>query len=217
MVPPVSRETDDEDVVYVVDDNPGVCEALQALFAAAGQACRVYPSGLAFIDALNAGFRGCVLLDQSMPGKTGLEVMETLRAKTPGLPVVMMTAQGDVALAVRAMKAGAFDFIEKPWRRGELFDALERAMRASLATRAQMAASAKARATLDQLTDREREVFDEIVTGATNKAIARKLRISQRTVEHHRASIMQKSQADNIVDLVRLSFQAGQTPAALYG
>jgi len=196
-------------VVHVIDDDVGVRQSLAFLLSTAGLAVRVHESAVAFLDALPAVQDGCIVTDVRMPGMDGLELQRRLRENKIGLPVIVMTGHGDVALAVEAMKAGAVDFIEKPFDDEVLLGAI----RAALARRTKAAANetrrTQIRRRLDLLSEREREVLDGLVAGKPNKIIAYDLGISARTVEVYRANVMTKMQADSLSELVRMVLLAG--------
>jgi two-component system response regulator FixJ len=196
-------------VVHVIDDDVGVRQSLAFLLSTAGLAVRVHESAVAFLAALPSAQDGCIVTDVRMPGMDGLELQRRLREKKIGLPVIVMTGHGDVALAVEAMKAGAADFIEKPFDDEILLSAI----RAALARHAQSAESegrrTAIRARLGLLSEREREVLDGLVAGKPNKIIAYDLGISARTVEVYRANVMTKMQADSLSELVRMVLLSG--------
>jgi two-component system response regulator FixJ len=191
-------------VVHVIDDDVDVRQSLAFLLSTAGFAVRVHESAVAFLDALPTAQDGCIVTDVRMPGMDGLELQHRLRENRIGLPVIVMTGHGDVALAVEAMKAGAVDFIEKPFDDEVLLGAI----RSALARHAKVAESetrrSQIRARLDLLSGREREVLEGLVAGKANKVIAYDLGISARTVEVYRANVMTKMQADSLSELVRM-------------
>lgn len=191
-------------VVHVIDDDVGVRQSLAFLLSTAGLAVRVHESAVAFLAALPNAQDGCIVTDVRMPDMDGLELQRRLRANKIGLPVIVMTGHGDVALAVEAMKAGAVDFIEKPFDD----EVLIAAIRSALARHARSAENegrrAEVRGRLDLLSEREREVLDGLVAGKPNKIIAYDLGISARTVEVYRANVMTKMRADSLSELVRM-------------
>lgn len=194
------------DTVHLIDDDEDVRRALSFLLGTAGLAVRVYESAAAFLQQDHKAVRGCIVTDVRMPGIDGLELLRRLKASGSTLPVVVMTGHADVPLAVAAMKAGALDFIEKPF--GD--DTLLAAIQAALARRDQAGAQAgQVRERLNALTPREREVLDGLVAGHPNKTIAYDLGLSPRTVEVHRANVMTKMGASSLSELVRLTLQAG--------
>jgi two-component system, LuxR family, response regulator FixJ len=197
--------------VYVVDDDDAVRGSLEALLLAKGYAVKTFGSAEEFLAAYTAGTPGCALFDLRMPGMDGLALLEQLRGKGATLPVVMVTGHGDVPLAVRAMKAGASDFVEKPYTSEIILDVVVRALNSSKTGFADIdtaAVSSRAAA----LTPRERDVLEQLVIGHPNKIIAFELKISPRTVEIHRANLMKKMHADSLSHLVRMALAAGIGP-----
>lgn len=197
--------------VYVVDDDQGMRDSLRFLLESAGFAVEAYASARAFLEAGGAGKSGCLLTDVRMPEMNGLELQEKLAAGGSRLSVILMTGHADVPMAVGAMRAGAFDFIEKPFADEALLDSIRRALEKARA-RAQMppaTAPAEVARRLGALTPREREVLDHLVRGSPHKVIAHALSISPRTVEVHRARIMQKMEARNLAHLVQLMLTGG--------
>jgi len=193
--------------VFLVDDDPSVRRGVSALLKAADYAVSVFGSGDEFLAQLSAlPLAGAVLLvDVRMPGIHGLDLQAKLRGDNIALPVVVMTAHGDIPMAVRAMQNGAADFLEKPFTIDEVVAALSRAFATGGAAQAANAAPAELTARLESLTPREREVMIETVKGATSKEIARTLDLSPRTVEVHRQKIMSKMQAGSVAELVRFT------------
>jgi two-component system response regulator FixJ len=190
--------------VHVVDDDDDLRESLKALLDAAGFRCSNYASARAFLEA--GATSGCALVDVRMPEVDGLALLNELSSRKSRLPVIIMTGFADVPLAVRAMKAGAVDFVEKPTPPEVLIGAVRRALERAQASDA---AQPEARARLDRLTDRETDVLKLLVVGDSNKVVAHKLGISSRTVEIHRARLMEKLEAAKLADLVRLALAAG--------
>ena len=193
-------------VVHLIDDDDAVRQALSFMLTAAGFAVRVYDSATTFLDVLPTVQPGCVVTDVRMPGIDGLELQRRLKALQIGLPVIIMTGHGDVPLAVEAMKAGAVDFIEKPFSDTALLSAIRIAAvrHTKDSRRGEEIASIKGR--LTTLTARETEVLDGLVSGLPNKTIAYDLNISARTVEVHRANLMAKMGAGSLSELVRMTF-----------
>ena len=174
-----------------------------------GIASRPYSSGEEFLAHIDPGHRGCILLDVRMPGVSGLEVQQRLLDRREQLPVIMITGHGDVPMAIAAMKAGAFDFIEKPFKNEVLLEAIERAL-AQVRQVHEKSAIADARSErLAQLTPRERQVLEKLILGQPNKVIGYELGISPRTVEIHRARVMEKMQARSLSELVRMALALG--------
>jgi len=199
-------------VVHVVDDDDAVRESLQLLLEAEGIRVQAHVSADDFLQDFTPAGPGCILCDLRMPGTDGIGLLKVLGARSSRVPVVMMTGFGDVEHAVLAMKAGAFDFIEKPFRRTLLLDVVQRALEAAQATAAETAAQDDARDRVAGLTDREREVLQLLVAGKANKVIAHVLGISPRTVEIHRARVMEKMGVRSLSEVVRLALAAGVLP-----
>jgi two-component system response regulator FixJ len=208
------RKTSGGPTVFIVDDDDAVRDSLGALVESAGLTAEPFASGIQFLDALGPERTGCVLLDVQMPDLGGLEIQERLAASQPALHVIIITGHGDVPLAVKAMKAGAVDFIEKPFDDGVLLDCVQRALAESQRGQAGEAAAAGLEG-LGQLTPRERDVLHQLIVGNPNKVIAYELGISPRTVEVHRARVMEKMQAKSLSHLVRMALAAGVDPEGL--
>ena len=201
-------------VVHVVDDDAPMRESLAFLLDSDGLEARVYESAAALLARAGDLEAGCIVTDIRMPGMNGLDMVRELKKLGVARPVVVLTGHADVSLAVEAMKAGVVDFLEKPFDDG----ALLRVVRNALAQGEGAACRAKERAELAerlvQLTTREREVFDRVVAGDSNKAAATKLGISPRTVEIYRANVMTKMQADSLSELVRMALALEQPEGA---
>ncbi|BBK32702.1 LuxR family two component transcriptional regulator [Stella humosa] len=198
-----------ERTVHVVDDDQGVRDGLSMLLRSARFAVETYSSGPAFL-ARAADLRpGCVLLDIRMPEMSGLELQQELRRRRILLPVIVMTGHGDVAVAVQAMKAGAVDFVEKPFDEDQLLGLVEAALAAAATTHRRARDAAEAAALVATLSHRERDVLDGLVSGRSNKQIAFDLDISPRTVEIYRANMMEKLQARTVSAAVRVAILAG--------
>lgn len=198
--------------VYIVDDDEAVRDSLQVLLDAVGYETQAFSCGPDFLEACQSGFKGCVLLDVRMPRMSGLEVQERLRTVCPDLPVIIITGHGDIAMAVGAMKAGALDFVEKPFHEETLLACIEAALKQAEQTDRRNALNADARRSIERLTPREHDVLEQLVIGRPNKVIAYELGCSPRTVEIHRARIMEKTGAKSLSHLVRLSLAAGIDP-----
>jgi two-component system response regulator FixJ len=191
-------------VVHVIDDDIDVRQSLAFLLSTAGLAVRVYESAVAFLKALPHVQDGCIVTDVRMPEMDGLELQRKLTAAKSTMPVIVITGHGDVALAVEAMKAGAVDFIEKPFDDEHLLSAIRSALAHHEGDRERGSKAAEIRSRLVLLSDRERQVLDGLVAGKPNKVIAYDLGISARTVEIYRANVMTKMQADSLSSLVRM-------------
>jgi FixJ family two-component response regulator len=189
------------DTVFIVDDDASVRDALSLMLSLRGYATATFASAEDFLAALRPDWRGCVVLDLRMPGMSGLELQQALAERGPTLPVIVITAHGDVAAARRAFLADAVDFIEKPFDGEQLIAAVETALAAPRAVASAQASTAPVAA---QLSGREREVMALMVKGLHNRRIAQELGISPRTVEVHKARVMEKLGVRNLVDLVRL-------------
>jgi len=197
------RPTTDAPIVYIVDDNEGVRETIKSLFESIDQAVEAFGSARAFLDAYPVGQAGCLIADVRMPEMSGLELHEEMRRRDIDLPVIIITGFGDVEMAVNAMKAGAADFIAKPYKEQELLDRVQKAISRSLETRRAVGREQEVRQRLARLTPREREVLDLVVAGEPNKRIAHRLALSEKTVEFHRANIMRKLEARSVAELVK--------------
>jgi two-component system response regulator FixJ len=203
----------EEPRVYVVDDDEAVRDSLSVLLAAQGYRVNSYRSAPAFLAAAPALPPGCLIADIRMPEMDGLELQQRLNERSFSFPMIVITGHGDVPLAVRAMKAGAVDFIEKPFTAEAILAAIEAGLARLATPQSHTALADVAAARLALLSSREREVLDGLVAGLPNKAIAYDLAISPRTVEIHRARIMQKMQAKSLSELVRLALAAGVAPS----
>ncbi|MFH6783284.1 MULTISPECIES: response regulator FixJ [Methylobacterium] len=197
------------ELVHVVDDDPAMRDSLAFLLETAGFAVRLYDSGTELLERLATVVSGCILTDIRMPGIDGLDLIRRLRETGNTLPVVVMTGHGDVALAVEAMKRGACDFIEKPFDDEVLLRALRYALSPGRTATAADPAVQDFLRRVETLSERERQVLDRLVAGATSKEIGRALDISPRTVEIYRAKLMGKTQAATLQDLVRRAVLAG--------
>jgi two-component system response regulator FixJ len=202
-----------EPTIFIVDDDDGVRDSLQLLLQAAGfQQIGAYESSLRFLDAAEPRPGDCLLLDVRMPDMDGLELQAELNRRALRLPVIVMTGHGDVPIAVRAMKAGAADFIEKPFTDDLLIDCVRRALALSAETLRLSEEASEILRRLQTLTAREREVLEGMVAGHPNKVIAHDLGISPRTVEIHRARVMEKMDARSLSALVRMALAVGIVP-----
>ena len=200
-------------VVYIVDDDDSLRSALQRLLTAAGYGVTGYASAGEFLLRPPADTPGCLLLDLRMPGPSGLDLQQVLDQHGIRLPVIFLTGHGDLATGVRAMKAGAVDFLTKPVEREPLLEAIERALALDAARRADSAAEAELQNRFARLTTRERDVFDLVVAGKLNKQIADLLGIGERTVKAQRAQVMTKLGAANAAELGRIAAQLGRRSA----
>ena len=199
---------DGEVTVFVVDDDPGVLDALGLLLRSDGLRSLGFASAAAFLEAYDPDVPGCLILDLRMPEMSGAELQSRLRSMDSDLPVIFVTAHGDVPTAVSAMKAGAVDFIQKPFTDEKLLDKVHQALELDVRRRRERAGLEAIRGHLESLTPREREVLALVVEGKHNKNIARALGISQRTVEAHRARLMHKMDASSVPSLVKQVMRA---------
>lgn len=200
--------------VFIVDDDEGVRESLSWLISSIGMNVETFASAQAFLDAYNQGRPGCLLADVRMPGMSGLELQKHLAAQAICLPVIVVTGHGDVQMAVRAMKDGAFDFIEKPFNDQVMLDLVNRAVGECERRQHEQMNRLDVQARVDLLTPRELQVMDKIVAGNTNKQIAHSLDISDKTVEAHRAKVMEKLQVTSLAELIhKVMILKANTPA----
>jgi FixJ family two-component response regulator len=199
-----------ESHVYVIDDDQAVRDSLALLLKSMGQKARLFDSAQAFLDQFDPDMKGCIVLDIRMPGMSGVELQHRLKAMRCSLPVIFVTGHGDVPMAVEAMHQGAFDFIQKPFRDQELLDRINQALAWDQEHRSEDERRRSVEERFGSLTPREREVMDCVVRGLANKVIAMDLDLSQRTVEIHRARVMEKMNARSLADLVRMSLLISQ-------
>jgi FixJ family two-component response regulator len=207
---------DSEPAVFVVDDDEALCESLQWLLEPEGLRVRTFSSAEVFLSQVSPRQAGCLVLDVRMRGMSGLDLQARLVESGATMPVIILTGHGDVPMAVRAVKAGALEFLEKPVNDQVLLGCIRRALAEDAAARAQRAAREDAQTRIRTLTPREREVMELVVTGYANKRIASRLGICEKTVEVHRRRVMQKMGVRTAVDLVRLAVSqevSSQEPA----
>jgi RNA polymerase sigma factor (sigma-70 family) len=191
-------------VVMVVDDDAGVRNAMRILLKSVGIDATLYASAQEFLAAWQPSQPGCLVLDIRMPGMSGLELQQQLNLRGAVVPVIFMTGHGDIPMAVEAMQHGAFDFLQKPFRDQDLLDRIQRAIARDAERRQSLGEHTRIRSHLESLTAREREVLDLMVKGKQNKQIAQDLGVSPRTVEIHRARVMEKMDAHSVAELVRM-------------
>lgn len=199
-----------QSTVFVVDDDEAMRESLTWLIESVGLKVETFASADSFLQAYYPGRSGCLLLDVRMPGMSGLELQGHLQDQQITLPVIMITGHGDVPMAVRAMKAGAIDFIEKPFNDEQLLESIRNALAVDDTRRDEQSFKADIASRLELLTPRETEVMDMVTAGKSNKEIANALGVSAKTVEAHRAKVMEKMQAGSLAELVRLVLSAHQ-------
>lgn len=206
-MPPAPDERDP--LLYVVDDDDGFRDSLLTLLAGEKLRLVAAESADAFLEKVTAELPGCALVDLAMPGRDGMSVLAALRARDIKLPVIVMTGHGDVTSAVRAMKAGAVDFIEKPFDRDDLLGRIAAGIELSRRIADKAAEIQAFRDRVARLTERERDVFERLLLGKPSKIIAHELSISPRTVELHRAHVMRKLEVAGVPDLIRAAMRAG--------
>ena len=195
--------SNEEPLVYVIDDDEAVRDSLAILLESVGLAHEVYGSALDFLDAYDPDRHACIVSDIRMPGMSGLELQQRLLESHSEAPLIFITGHGDVPMAVTAMKRGAADFIQKPFRDQELIDRIHQALEQDKARRAARREEREIRERIKTLTPREAEVMERVVSGQANKVIAMDLGVSQRTVELHRARVMRKLRMRSLAELVQ--------------
>jgi two-component system response regulator FixJ len=195
--------------VYIVDDDAAVRDSMAQLLGMHGYETRQFADAAGYLDEAEKLPKGCLLLDIRMPGMSGMELQEELRRRGRDEPIVFVTGHGDIGLAVKAMKAGATDFLQKPCEEQELIEAVRMALAGRHQSLPAGEGDERAKAALSRLTEREREILRYVSQGLTSKAIAQRLGISVRTVDIHRANIMNKTDTRNVVELVRLALASG--------
>jgi two-component system response regulator FixJ len=198
--------------VYVVDDDDGMRRALDALLSTVGYGTAVYSRPAEFLSNFKIDSPGCLVLDIRMPDMSGLELQQQLNRMGSMLPIIFITGHGDVPMAVQAMKEGAFEFIQKPFRDQDLLDRVNHALKQDAENRGTVARRAEVLHRLECLTPRERQVMEMVVEGAANKVIAIDLELSERTVEIHRAKVMEKMGARSVAHLVKLHMALTDKP-----
>ena len=202
--PAGNREDGRPVTVYIVDDDAAVRDSLCLLLKSLGLAALPYGSAAEFLAGYDPEQPGCVVLDVRMPGMSGLELQHELNRRGTIIPVIFVTGHGDVPMAVEAMRHGAFEFLQKPFREQDLIDCVQRAIARDSRNRAQLGEKEQIRARLKTLTIREAEVLRLVIQGKANKVVAGDLGISQRTVEVHRANLMEKMRASSLAQLVKM-------------
>ena len=204
----MAQKQEKQPTVFIVDDDPAIRFAMQALMDSVNVEHEIFASGDEFLENVDERRAGCLVLDIRMPGLGGLELQEELLNRGSTLPIIFITGHGDVPMAVEAMQKGAVDFIQKPFRDQDLLDRIREALKTDQERREEQQKHTEVAERLARLTNREREVFDLVVTGKPNKVIAYELGVSQRTVEIHRARVMEKMQARSLADLVKMHMTA---------
>src|SRR5207302_190513 len=196
-------------IVFVVDDDASVREGLGSLIRSAGLRVETFASAQEFLARSRADVPSCLVLDVRLPGLSGLDLQKRMAEVNIEMPIIFITGHGDIPTSVQAMKAGAVEFLTKPFVDRDLLDAIQQAIKRDRAARRQRAGMAELHARYESLTPREREVLELVVSGLLNKQVAAELGISEITIKVHRAQVMQKMQAESLADLVRMSEKLG--------
>ena len=194
-----------DSIVFVIDDDPSIRQAIESLIRSVGMHVRTFASAQEFMSSTRPDAPACLVLDVRMPGLSGLDLQRELLTAGIRIPVIFITGHGDIPMSVRAMKAGAVEFLTKPFRDQDLLDAISQALERDRTMRSQYAELAELRSRFEQLTPREREVMELVVSGLLNKQIAARLNISEITVKLHRHQVMEKMKADSLAELVRIA------------
>jgi FixJ family two-component response regulator len=202
----------DDSIVFIVDDDPSMREALTRLLGTVGVRTQAFTTAQEFLSATRPDTSSCLVLDVRLPGLSGLDLQRELANTDPPIQIVFTTAHGDIPMTVQALKAGAVDFLTKPFRDQELLDAVQQAIGRDRAARHQRKELSELRRRYESLTPRERQVMPLVVTGMLNKQIAAELRTSEATVKAHRAQLMHKMTADSVAQLVRMAEGLGLPP-----
>lgn len=200
-----------EPIVFVVDDDASVCKALDRLVRSVGLKAETFPSAKDFLRREPHNGPSCLVLDIRMPGLSGLDLQRELAAKDYSIPIIFITGHGDIPMSVQAMKAGAVDFLPKPFSDQELLDVIYAALEKDTLAREERAELSKIQRRIGSLTPREHEVFVRVVTGMLNKQIASELGASEKTIKVHRARVMEKMGVQSLAELVHLAEKAGTT------
>jgi len=200
--------------VFIVDDDNGVRSSIRVLLKSVGIASTALASAQEFLASFDPRQPGCLVLDIRMPGMSGLELQQRLNLSGAVIPVIFITGHGDIPMAVEAMQHGAFDFLQKPFRDQDLIDRIQRALARDRDNRAALQEHGRVQARLESLTPREREVLELMTQGKQNKVMAAELGLSQRTVEIHRAHVMEKMGANSVAQLVRMVLDAKSAATA---
>lgn len=191
--------------IFIVDDDPDILESIRTLLEASGNVVKSFSSARQFLERYTRTLDSCLIADVRMPEMDGIALLKTMAEKHISLPTIMITGHGDVALAVRAMQSGAVDFIEKPFSHDTIVRSVERALSKTMSPEKEDKLLVEVQEKIEKLTGREREVFDNVVAGYSNKEVAHILGISPRTVENHRAHVMIKMEASSFSALVRMA------------
>jgi len=204
----MNDENEHDSIVYIVDDDQAIRHAMGLLLKSVGHEHLVFTSADEFLASHTGNNNGCLVLDIRMPGLSGLELQQKLIESGSSLPIIFISGHGDIPMAVEAMQKGAFDFIQKPFRDQELLDRISEALNTARRQESEREQKLDVQDRIDTLTKREHEVLDLVVTGKPNKIIAHELGVSQRTIEIHRARVMEKMRAKSLAELVRMHMAA---------
>jgi FixJ family two-component response regulator len=207
---------DKQPKVFVIDDDPSIREALEALFRSVGLPARTFASTQEFLNNVLPGAPGCLVLDLRMPGLSGLDFQRDLNSRHVEIPIIFVTGHGDIPMSVRAMKAGAIEFLTKPFRDQDLLDAIHVGLEKDRLQRRKAAALGVLRGRFASLTSREQQVMALVVTGRLNKQIAGELAVTEVTIKVHRSQVMQKMEAGSLAELVRMADAIGLGSAKEY-
>jgi len=198
-------------MVFIVDDDEAVRSSLRLLLKSVGLPATGMPSAQQFLETYDPQQPGCLILDVRMPGMSGIELQQQLNMRGAVIPVIFITGHGDIPMAVEAMRQGAFDFLQKPFRDQDLIDRVQRALAKDQSDRAELGHRSRTRERLETLTPREHEVLQLVTSGKPNKVMAGDLGVSQRTIEIHRARVMEKMGASSLAQLVRMVMDLATT------
>jgi FixJ family two-component response regulator len=201
--------TEAEPIVFVVDDDPSVRSSTERLVRSAGFKVKTFGSAAEFLESPRPQGPACLVLDVRLPGQSGLDLQRELAESGVRIPVIFMTGHGDIPMTVRAMKAGAVEFLTKPYRKNNLLEAIRTSIERDRVSRQERVEADELRQRYEQLTPREREVMSLVAAGQLNKQIAGVLATSERTIKFHRAHIMQKMEAESLAELVQMAGQLG--------